>query len=222
VAPLWTGDYEDGKFGQFDATSWNNLPLAPQAVSSPVRSGSFAGAYTIPAGGSRSENVPSMKGLREGDDLWFAFSTRLKDVPLSTSEWQVVAQWKNDGEGSPPMSLNVANGKYELSGGYGWPGTNNPTTPKTSSRSLGAAANGQWDDWLIHIKFSSDPAVGTIDAWRNGEQLVSGWHPTGGTLYPNLGSYVKVGYYRSTGIGVDSTVFHDDWKVGTTRGSVGG
>ena len=86
VAPLWVGDFEDGGFGQFKDTPWNNLPVAPQAVSSPTRAGSFSGAYPITAGGQRSENVPSFRSLQEGDDLWFSFSTRLKDVPLNTSD----------------------------------------------------------------------------------------------------------------------------------------
>ncbi|MCH9718340.1 MAG: polysaccharide lyase, partial [Actinomycetia bacterium] len=220
-APLWVGDFEDGGFGQFKDTPWNNLPVAPQAASSPTRAGSFSGAYRITAGGQRSENVPSFRSLQEGDDLWFSFSTRLKDVPLNTSDWQVLAQWKNSGEGSPPLQIALENGDFTISGGWGWPGTDNPSTPKMSGRNLGAAANGQWDDWLIHIRFSSDPSKGTVDVWRNGSQLVSDWRPDGGTLYPDLTSYVKVGYYRSSAINVDSTVFQDQWKIGTTRSSVG-
>ena len=101
---LWAADYETGDFSQFASASWNFVPLAPQ-VSSTSLSGRYAGQYTIPAGGSRSENIPKANlTFREGDDLWFTLATRLAaNVPLNTTACQVLTQWKNDGEGSPPL-----------------------------------------------------------------------------------------------------------------------
>ena len=216
-APLWGADYESGDLSEFEVTSWNNVPLAPQ-VSSTAQSGRFAGQYTIPAGARRSENVPKL-GLkfREGDDLWFNVATWLDaDVPLNTGEWQQLTQWKNDGVGSPPLGLTLENGQYQIGGGWGWPGTDTPSSPKLAKVSLGAATAGVWENWLIRIRFSSDPAKGTVDLWRNGTQMVNGWKPPGGTLYPNLESYWKVGYYRSANIAQQSTVRLDNLRVGTT------
>lgn len=218
---LWSADYETGDFSQFAAASWNFVPLAP-SLSTAAQSGRYAGQYTIPAGGSRSENVPSANlTFREGDDRWFTYSTRLAgDVPLNTTNWQVLGQWKNDGVGSPPLALDLDNGRYKIGGGWGWPGTDSPTTPKMSKMDLGPATANQWETWLFHIRFSSDPSEGTVDVWRNGTQLVSAWKPIGGTLYPNLSSYWKLGYYRSTAIGQTSTVLLDNVRAGTTRTAV--
>ena len=221
MAPLWSADYETGDFSQFASASWNFVPLAPQ-VSSTSLSGRYAGQYTIPAGGSRSENIPKANlTFREGDDLWFTYATRLaSNVVLNTSSYQVIGQWKNDGEGSPPLELGLDNGRYKIGGGWGWPGTNSPSTPKLSKVDLGPATANQWDTWLIHIRFSSDPSKGTVDVWRNGTLVANGWRPTGGTLYPNLSSYWKVGYYRSTAINQDSSVLIDNISVGTSRTAV--
>jgi hypothetical protein len=216
---LWATGYESGDLSAFDDTPWNYVPSAP-VVTSSGRSGGYAGAYTIPAGGNRCENVPKVRHFVEGDDLWFAFSTKLSNVSLSTGEWQDVAQWKNDGLGSPPLELSVDRGTFHIGGGYGWPGGTDYPQSRLAKKALGAAGNGTWDDWLVHIKFSSDPATGYVEVWRNGTKVLAPWFPPGGTLYPSLASYLKVGYYRSKAIGQDSTVLHDDWRVGPTRVSV--
>jgi hypothetical protein len=223
TAPIWVGDYETGTLGQFANTPWNYLPSAP-TVTTTAQSGGYAGQYTIPAGGKRSENVinPDVS-FREGDDLWFTYATWLNsDVPLHTTQWQVIGQWKNDGQGSPPLELCLANGRYKIGGGYGWPGTDAPTTPKLQERDLGPASANTWETWLVHVNFSSDPAKGTVNVWRNGTAMVTDWKPIGGTLYPGLFSYWKIGYYRSAVISQSSTVLVDNARLGTTRSSVGG
>lgn len=219
--PSWVGNYETGDFSQFQRAPWNYAPRRPTIARSPKRKGRFIGRYEIRAGGSRSESVPRTRSFRPGQSRWFGFSTRLKrGFPTSTSAFQVLAQWKNDGEGSPPLQLNVSRGRYQVSGGWGWPGTNSPSTPKLAARDLGRARPRRWDDWLVRVKFSSDPSVGFVSVWRNGRKVVSRWHPRGGTLYPGLRSYLKVGYYRSTSIRATGVVFHDRWRTGRTRASV--
>ena len=215
---LWSTGYESG-FAGFKSTPWDAVPLAP-VISSVARSGSSGGAYTIPGGGNRSENVPDMASFKPGDDLWFSFSARLgNDVP-TTGQWQVFAQWKNDGVGSPPLEMAIESGQFKIGGGWGWPGTDNPTSPKLAMKSLGTAVTGTWVDWRIHIVFSADPTKGYVEVWRDGTKVLNPWYPPGGTLYPSLNSYLKVGYYRSTAFTTSGTVYHDDWKVAATAASV--
>lgn len=209
---IWKADFESG-FAPFESTPWDAVPLAP-AISSVARSGSAGGAYTIPAGGSRSENVPRTAKFREGDERWFSFSSMSgPDVWLDTAEWQIFAQWKNDGVGSPPLEMAIESGQFKIGGGWGWPGTDNPTSPKMAMQSLGTAVTGTWVDWRIHIVFSADPTKGYVEVWRDGTKVLNPWYPPGGTLYPSLDSYLKVGYYRSAGISVSGTMYHDDWKI---------
>jgi hypothetical protein len=72
----------------------------------------------------------------------------------------------------------------------------------------------------VHVRFPTDPAVGCVDVWRNEVRRMVAWHPPGGTLYPHLDSYLKLGYYRDSSIGGPSAVYHDSWKVGRSRLSV--
>lgn len=221
--PLWSAGYESGTLNEFAYSPWNSVPVAPSVTTS-AHKGAYAGSYTIPGAGARSENIPNITlQFNEGDDRWITYATKLgSTVPLATKNWQVVGQIKNDGYGSPPLELAIDNGQFIFGGGWGWPGTDNPTTPKMSTRNVGAAVANTWDTWLIHVHFSSDPNVGTVDLWRNGNQLINGWKPIGGTLYPDHFSYLKLGYYRSTAITTAGTVYVDDAKVGLTRASVGG
>lgn len=222
---IWSCDYESGVLTDyFIYSDWNWVPTAPTIVTSPVKSGTYAGKYSIPSGGNRCENVIQNLGDQffEGDDYWFKWDVQIdSNVPLNTSNWQVIGQFKNDGVGSPPLSLNIANGIWEFGGGYGWPGTDNPTEPKNQVQQVGAAVANTWETFLFHIFFSSDPTRGMVNMWRNGTQVITNWKPIGGTLYPNHPSYLKVGYYRSTSItGSTGSVYFDNIRWGTSREAV--
>lgn len=213
--PMYVGNYETG-LRQFQSTPWNNQPYAPTLVRTPTFDGGYAGRYVIPAGGHRCESVPNLRSFRSGDNLWFRFSTRLgSDFPVSSSRWQVLAQWKNSGDGSPPLELVVSGGVWRLDGGWGYPGQH-----KLDWRLLGKARTNVWETWTLHVKFSANPAIGAVSLRRNGVAVVPGWRPKGGTLYPGQSSYMKIGYYRDPLINQTGTVYHDRLKVGSTPWSV--
>jgi hypothetical protein len=215
---VWAADMADGGSG-FLETPWENDPLPPAFVTS--SDGSVFGKYAVPAYGSRCENVADFPKFQEGQEYYFSFSTHLPpEVPIDSGEWQVIAQWKNDGLGSPPLALALSTGRYQLTGGYGWPGVEAPTQSRLSSMDLGPAQHSTWDRWVVRVLFSSDAAVGSVDAWRNGRQVVADWHPAGGTLYPDRQSYLKVGYYRSPAIPQDAYVLHHEWTIGVPARNV--
>jgi hypothetical protein len=47
----------------------------------------------------------------------------------------------------------------------------------------------------------------------NGDQVISDYHPKGGTLYPDEVSYLKTGLYRSSDISDEGTVYYDDFVI---------
>ena len=199
----WNSDFTGSGFGRFDDTPWNNVGAdAPVIVSSPVTSGAKAAQFTMPAGGTRTEIVPTTAEFTEGQERWFRFSFFLPtDFPTQVSSWQVLTQWKNDGEGSPPLEITAGNGNLRLGGGYGYPGT-----PQTFSRVIGPATTGKRTDLIIHVVFSRDPSRGSVDVWRDGAQVIASYRPTGGTLYPTTAagtatssSYWKMGIYPGLG-----------------------
>jgi hypothetical protein len=192
-------------------------------VSSPVTSGAKAAQFTMPAGGTRTEIVPTTAEFTEGQDRWFRFSFYLPaSFPTQVTSWQVITQWKNDGEGSPPLEITVGGGNLKLEGGYGYPGT-----PQTFSKVIGPASTGKRTDLIVHVVFSRDPSRGSVDVWRDGTQAISGYRPTGGTLYPTtaastatVASYWKMGIYRDSAITAPAQYTIEGAKVGNTAAQV--
>jgi hypothetical protein len=177
----------------------------------------------MPAKGTRTEVVPTTAEFGEGQDRWFRFSFYLPaNFPTQVTTWQVITQWKNDGDGSPPLEITVGKGNLNLEGGYGYPGT-----PKTFAQTLAPATTGQRTDLILHVLFSRDPSKGTVDIWRNGTPVLSGYKPAGGTLYPTTAaatatseSYWKMGIYRDSAIKDPAQYTIEGAKVGNTQAQV--
>lgn len=232
---VWVGDLETGDLSQFKDTPWNVTRggVAPEVVSDPqfVREGRYALKIAIPTEETddkegaccdpRSEVEPDIGDIREGDDLWFGFSTMLASDFPTDADWQVITQWKARADGSPPLSLNVKDGKYVLAGGAGHPDEERPF-----ERDLAPAEPGKWADWLVHIKFSADPAEGFVEIWHDGQPALARFSPETGTMYPaekggeDPESYLKTGYYRDGKIGRPGVLYFDGWRVGGTREAV--
>ena len=178
---LWQSDFTGSGFSQFKSTPYNNVGAsAPVLVTSTVAPPAQAAQFTVPAGGTRSEIEPNVATFVEGSDYYFGDSITLPATfPTAESSWQVITQWKNDGTGSPPVELKVGNGNVLIDGGYGY-----PTGPRLWSKTVGPAATGRQINLVVHILFSSNPAVGSLDVWMDGTQVISGYKPPGGTLYP--------------------------------------
>jgi hypothetical protein len=149
----------------------------------------------------------------EGDEAWFGFSYYLApDFPNPSSAWNDLTQWWSPAGTSPPLELGIPAGStsFRIQGGWG-----SPLGHLLSGRDLGPVTTGQWIDWVVHVIFSSDPARGTVDVWRDGVRVVSGWRPIGGTLYPGADSYLETGIYRQTSAD-GAAMWQDNWAIGTS------
>jgi hypothetical protein len=226
---LWVGDAETGDLSQFQDTPWNNVGgTTPRVVTDPVREGRYAielglvGTTTRDDGiccGSRNELVPKFRDLVPGDDLYFGFSTYLAPgFPVDTY-WQVITQFKQNFDGSPPLQLTVETGSYKFAGGVG-----HPDFPQHFMKTLAPAVTGEWVDWVLHVKFSPDPDVGFVEVWKDSELVLPHFAPRTGTMYPAPfgpdASYVKIGYYRDPTIERPGTIYFDAWRIGTSFDSV--
>jgi hypothetical protein len=220
----WNSDFTGSGFDNFDDTPWNNVGAsAPTITSSPVTAGAKAALFTMPSRGTRSEIVPTTAEFTEGQDRWFRFSFYLPtSFPTQVTSWQVITQWKNDGDGSPPLEITVGGGNLKLEGGYGYPGS-----PRQFAQVLAPATTGARTDLIIHVFFSRTPGKGSVDVWRNGAQVLSGYKPAGGTLYPTstastatLASYWKMGIYRDSAITQQAQYTIESAKVGNTQAQV--
>ncbi len=222
---LWVGDAEPGDLSQFQAAPWNNVGgTVPRVVQQPVRGGRSAvelgltGATTSQDGiccGSRNELQPRFRNLVSGDDLYFGFSTYLAPGFPTSGGWQLITQFEQNFDRSPPLSLNVENGQFSIQGGYG-----HPSGPRHFLKPVGPATTGQWLDWVLHVKFSPDPSVGFVEVWRDGELVLPRFAPASGTIYAGpgdqAGSTLKIGYYRHSANATPGTIYFDNWRIGTT------
>ena len=183
---VWQSDFTGSGFNNFNSTPWNNDgALPPVLVTSTVHPPAKAAQFTVPAGGTRSEIEPNVVNFTEGADYYFGDSFTLPTTfPVAEPSWQVITQWKNDGDGSPPVEIKVGNGNVFIDGGYGYP--KGPAGKKYWSRPIGPAVTGTQTSLVVHIHFSRTPSVGVIDVWQNGKRVISGYHPPSGTLYPKV------------------------------------
>jgi hypothetical protein len=178
---VWRSGFTAHGFSRFKDTPYNNVGAsAPVLVTSTVAPPARAALFTVPAGGTRSEIEPNVRNFVEGSEYYFGDSITLPpSFPTAETSWQVITQWKNNGDGSPPVELKVGSGNIVIDGGYGY-----PTGPRLWSRNVGPAATGRQIQLVVHIKFSSNPAVGSLDVWMDGRKVISGYKPPAGTLYP--------------------------------------
>jgi hypothetical protein len=226
---LWVGDAETGNLSQYQDGPWNDVGgTPPTVVTSPVRDGKYAialglrGPTTAADGiccGSRNELLPRFRDLQEGDDLWFGFSSYLGPGYPLNPPWQSIMQFKQNFDGAPPLGLYVMEGQYKIEGGDG-----HPSGPKPFAISVGRAGTGRWVDWILHVKFSSDPEVGFVEVWKDGTLVLPHYAPESGTMYPGTGdragSYLKTGQYRDPSVTTPAVLYLDDWRIGTSKAAV--
>ena len=181
---VWQSDFTGSGFNNYKSTPWNDVGAsAPVLVTSTVNAPAKAARFTVPGGGTRSEIEPNVVNFTEGADYYFGDTFTLPTTfPVDETSWQVITQWKNADTGSPPEELKIGHGNVILDGGYGYP--TGPAGSKYWTQTLAPATTATQTTVVLHIHFSSNPSLGSIDAWVNGTQVLTGYHPISGTLYP--------------------------------------
>ena len=210
--PIWQAGLSGADpLRNFRDTPYNNDGApAPEIVDAPDVPGSKALQFTVPGGGKRSELEPQTQFYQEGDEAWFGFAWNLPaDFPVNAEGWQVLAQWKNLGDGSPPIEVKVEGGMFKLDGGAGGsdPGSDYFSVP------IGPAITGRQTDVVVHIRFSTDPAKGVVDVWQNGQKRLDAFRPPGGTRYEGDDSYLKTGIYCDSAISQTAELFLVDARI---------
>lgn len=235
---IFVGDYSTGDFSQWltvqtksyngKASGWPGTTYPATIVTDAVK-GKVARFEVhqgdVVASGERSEvrGAESLTGGGEGDERWFAFSTKF-DSSFKTSsgngEWGATNQWHAedsiDGNHSPPIAFG-----YTGWGGHVGSWELNIKTSGTTIAIWNTPLDvGNWHDIKVMIKWSTNPAKGQIRLWHNGvpQTLAGGgttW--TGQTMSPNSKSnYYKEGLYRSSRPDA-GIVFHTGFKVASSE-----
>jgi len=216
---MWKGDFETGNSSQWtkeERVNSNRLLV----VSDRVREGSYAlrvqveqGDKPIQASGNRNELVyvgPEYEpDQAEGAERVYAWSTLFNEDYPSEKTWQVFTQWHHTGlNGSPPMEFYVHGEQMRMRVGG------------ESAKDVWTAPlqRGVWNDFVVYVKWSSDPSVGFVELYHNGQQVVP--RTPMATMYRGDGVYVKQGLYRNSTISQPGVVFHDGFTVATDLADV--
>jgi MYXO-CTERM domain-containing protein len=204
---VWKGDFETGDIGQYSSYQWMSADRL-QVVQSPVLQGRYALKATVRQGddpinssGNRNELIYKGREL-EGSEYYYRWQVMFAPDFPSVKTWQVFTQWHHNGCcGSPPVEFFVYGEELRLTL------TDSATPWKTKLE------RGVWQDFIFHVKWSSDPSVGFVELWHNGQRVLPRYMHA--TMYPGDGIYLKLGLYRSDTVQPVGVVYHDGFVQAT-------
>lgn len=129
-----------------------------------------------------------------GQETWYGFSLLLpRDFPVEDNRL-VLAQWHGHNSHSPALALRYREGQLSLTLRHSDKKTVTPTD-KIPSQELFSSAQferGVWNDFILRTKWSCHKD-GLVEAWWNGQSIVSYQGPVG--YNDPLAPYVKFGIY---------------------------
>lgn len=221
---VFVGDYDTGDLSQWSALharDWNQPPGDYCGYSACVQDGGpghpTAARFEVrdgdipPYGGGERAEVRTGDGpssgayVTEGDERWYEMSIKFDETFQSPrtgpNSWFIVTQWLPT-DGSPPLTLQVSLSDMLELGGDG------PSIP--FRRPIGPLRQGVWVNYVLHIKFSQDPAVGSVEVWADGNLAVPLHNRP--TIGPGP-SYLKQGAYRDAATSGTQVVWHDGLRV---------
>jgi hypothetical protein len=212
---LFQADFETGDLSQFSGKSKNLKPGHIAVVSDIVRSGKFAGRFSI-----HEDNVFNARQLRaqvngpkvtvqEGFSTFVSFYMYMKEPPRDRDNF---FYW----EGSPPPRYNNVMTWWVAPKDGG-----NGTVIKYGTGNLGKKGVhwesdftiGQWHQLGMHILWSEDPAKGHVKLWWDGGVVLDKNVQTKG---PQTVYFSQPGIHRDPHTRSVDTIYFDDILCATT------
>lgn len=185
AAPIWAADFEEGDLSEFPKVGGIKVQsldrLQVLGPPNPVWAGSKALRIELRPGDIGYPNHDHKVELEtnrcqgtEGTERFFAFRVFWHDsYPQSLGKDRFFS-WRGDHD--DPVRFNVTKaGRVTLSLG---------------AQQVWSTAwhKGRWYEFVTHVKFSADPAVGALEAWVDGQQVLP--RTSGITLAKGDGSLV--------------------------------
>jgi hypothetical protein len=198
-------------------------PEQIQIVENPVAQGKYAARFEVKYGdvytnpftkvtysGSRSLiSGPDVTYEDEGSERWYRWQVLLPldfvaDYPKwdqlsSSNETSTIRQpsgynlvWHHEGDGSAPLYIN-ANSKYFSLCLVDF------VKRSCTNINLAPVIRGRWVDFLLHATWSSDPNLGFLEMWMDGEHVLP--RVFAANMYPGIRNYLVTGLYRDGHIG---------------------
>jgi hypothetical protein len=207
------GDFDTGDTSQWELETDEDysLTVADGGPGHPT-----AGRFEVEDGdtpvddGERSEaKTEDRYDVFLGDERWYSFSMKFDELPSEFGNWCIPMQWHGadeDGEasgGSPQLNLECSDdGNLYLKVG------------DETDLLVGPLDPGEWHSYVIHVKFSDDPAVAFQEVTRDGQVVV----PKTLLAQANMNTaraYLKIGMYRDPDASGTTVVWFDDLTIST-------
>jgi hypothetical protein len=189
-AQVWVGDIETGDLSQWSGTLFGEHITV---VQSPVLQGSYAAQIQLTNdavwqnGLKRVElnHSPGAARTAEGTELYFAWSFYLPET-LPTDPSQQIGYWESDNSYQQMMAFNVMGEHIQFI-------TQKPQY-KVQWEADGKVTAAAWHRIAMRVKWSKDPAQGSIDVWFDGEKVVTG--VAAQTLADDNAHFTQIGLLR--------------------------
>lgn len=208
IPPQWSQEHS-GRPGTLSR-------LSPNSYVFRVRSGDVW-LREMPTNPTERSEISQRSRWTIGSDVWFAFDMKILSGLPSQAAWVGVGQLHQtsnvgDGRGSPPWAQVIYPGRrftVQIRHSAEMPLRHNPkpvilfTDPSISQ--------GRVYSFVYRLRY--DSVQGALDAWRNGNKIVTYRGPLG---YPGIvGPYLKFGIYRAPAAG-ELAVFFGRIRTGVS------
>jgi hypothetical protein len=210
ASTVWKGDFETGNLSQWSGDQ-SVASDRLQVVSSPAHEGQYALKVTVKQGddpinasGNRNELFHFGKET-EGSEYYYKWSTMFAQDFPSVDAWQLFTQWHHEGTGgSPPLEFYTRGERIFLR----LEGRDDRVVWKAP------LVRGQWLDFVLHVKWSSNPRVGFVELYYNGERVLEKQYMP--TLFRGMRNYMKQGLYRDASVKQVGVIYHDGMVQATS------
>ena len=214
-AMQWRGDFDTRNTSQWELETARSYSLQ---VLDGGAGHTTAGRFEVRDGdtpvdsGERSEaKAPDWTDVSDGDERWYSFSMMFdRSFPVPADGWCDPMQWHtanadhSAADGSPALNLQCGpDDKLYLQVG------------DKDMMPIGMLDRGVWHDYLLHVKFSNNPAVAFEEVHRDGQLVL----PKTSPRYANMTTpkaYLKIGMYRKGTNNGPMVVWHDGMAVYTS------
>jgi hypothetical protein len=202
-------------------------------VRHPVRDGLYTYRFVVHPGdflndGQRSElsATQAQTGGYPGVQTWYAWSVYFPANYNPTPDaFNIFTQWHQTGISTkacrpgPNIAFRTSDNTRPLTLQMVVTGGPIPSGCHTSHIDirLGTLTFDRWIDFTFHVMWSPNPAIGFVQVFMDGQQVVPITHLA--TMYPNDGVFVKQGIYRAPSDRV-STLYEDAIRRGATKAAV--
>lgn len=172
------GDWETGDASQWDGISARSVADQFAVVSSPVRQGSHAARFTVRPGDKvQKANGSFTSGERAEATLWnyqretlndeyyYGWSTLFPDGWTEPKQWGIFMQWHAHTAISPPVAFSARANSVRVEVSSGNIVNAYPTAFEKTYTVLNDLHKGQWNDFIVRIKFRPD-ATGILEVWH--------------------------------------------------------